>query len=192
MPDDEHQSFAPTSNEMHHIYLALGSNQGDRRKNLLTALQYLHASISFQSISSLYETQPVGYLDQPLFYNIACAGTTTLSAYQLLHTAKKIERDLGRQPTFRNGPRPIDIDILLFDNLIMEQEQLYIPHPRMRERAFVLAPLVEIAPNLIEPITGKSIYELAQKCSFEGVTKVATHWSDSIYHQRERRTHQES
>jgi 2-amino-4-hydroxy-6-hydroxymethyldihydropteridine diphosphokinase len=175
MPGYEQQGASQTSTEEHQIYLALGSNLGERQANLSAALQRLCECIEIQRVSSLYETEPVGYQDQPLFYNIACSGTTTLSAQELLNRAKTIEQEMGRQPNFRNGPRPIDIDILLFDHLITTQERLNIPHPRMRERAFVLAPLVEIAPEIIDPVTGLTIQVLAQRLSFEGVTKIETH-----------------
>src|SRR5579885_3230575 len=131
------------------VYLALGSNLGDRRGNIAAALQRLRAIIEIETISSVYETEPVGYLEQPRFLNIVCGGKTRLSAQELLKAAKEIEVAIGRQPTFRNGPRPIDIDILLYDNIQTEQEALTIPHPRMNERAFVLVPLAEIAPDVI-------------------------------------------
>jgi len=127
--------------------------------------------VDIDTISSVYETEPVGYLDQPQFLNLVCTGKTWLSAQELLHYAKNIESVIGRQPTFRNGPRPIDIDILLFDDERIEQENLVIPHPRMFERAFVLVPLAEIAPKLT--IDGQTVQELANAVSQEGVQKIA-------------------
>ena len=160
----------------HPVFLALGSNLGDRQANLKTALQHLSKSVTLQRISSLYETDPIGYEDQPRFFNIACSGTTRLAPQELLDTAKAIEKVMGRQQTIRNRPRPIDIDILLYNHLTIAQERLTIPHPRMRERAFVLVPLQEIAPTIVDPITGQTIQQLAQAISHIGVTKVATHW----------------
>src|SRR5712691_4974853 len=157
----------------HNVYLALGSNLGDRRGNLAAALQRLREVVEIHTISSIYETEPVGYLDQPHFFNLVCAGTTTLSASALLKYAKDIEVAIGRQPSFRNGPRPIDIDIILYDNLRITQEALTIPHPRMAERAFVLVPLAEIAPQTLDPLSGRTVQELLQAVSQKGVKKLA-------------------
>lgn len=157
----------------HNVYLALGSNLGDRRGSLAIALQMLREHIEITEVSSIYETEPVGYLDQPRFLNIVCTGKTELSAPDLLTFSKEIERLIGRQPTFRNGPRPIDIDIIFYDDLHIMQEHLTIPHPRMAERAFVLAPLAEIAPELVDPATGKQIRTLSSLVSHKGVTKIA-------------------
>lgn len=166
------QSSTPIAT--HNVYLALGSNLGDRRGYLAAALQQLREVIIIDTISSVYETEPVGYLEQPRFLNIACSGKTWLSAQDLLKYAKAVEVTIGRQPSFRNGPRSIDIDILLYDDLQIQQEELTIPHPRMRERAFVLAPLSEIAPNIVDPASGKTIQELSTTVSHDGVNKIAT------------------
>ncbi|HET8912819.1 MAG TPA: GTP cyclohydrolase MptA [Ktedonobacteraceae bacterium] len=157
----------------HTVYLALGSNLGDRRSNLSAALQRLREVMEIDTVSSIYETEPVGYLDQPRFFNIACAGKTRLSAYDLLKYAKDVEIFIGRQPTFRNGPRPIDIDILFFDDIKIEDEELTVPHPRLTERAFVLAPLAEIAPDLVDPKTNKAISDLLASQPQDGVKKMA-------------------
>ncbi len=158
---------------MHIVYLAFGSNLGDRYSNLAAALQRLRDVVEIRAISSIYETDPVGYLDQPRFYNIVCSGTTVLLAPKLLKYAKEIESALGRQPSFRNGPRLIDIDIIFYDDLLMSQGDLTIPHPRMAERAFVLVPLVEIAPQVVDPISGHTAQELLQNISQKGVKKLA-------------------
>ena len=139
---------------VHTVYLALGSNLGDRRANLAAALQRLRGVMEISTVSSIYETEPVGYLDQPRFFNIVLQGKTTLSAQELLKYAKEIEVAIGRQPTFRYGPRPIDIDIIFFDDLQIAQDNLIVPHPRMAERAFVLVPLTEIAPEIVDPVSG--------------------------------------
>src|SRR5579875_486764 len=157
----------------HTVYLALGANIGDRRGNLAAALQRLREVVEIASISSIYETDPVGYTNQPRFLNITCCGKTWLSAESLLKYVKEIESAIGRKPSFRNGPRPIDIDILFYDNLQLEGEQLTIPHPRMRERAFVLAPLAEIAPEVTDPVSGKTVQELLAAIPQEGVTRLA-------------------
>jgi GTP cyclohydrolase-4 len=158
---------------MHIVYLALGSNLGDRYSNLVAALKRVRDIVEIQAVSSLYETKPAGYLDQPRFYNIVCSGTTVLAAAELLKYMKEIENELGRQPSFRNGPRLIDIDIIFYDDLRLAQVDLTIPHPRMAERAFVLAPLVEIAPQVVDPISGHTAQELLQNVSQEGVKKLA-------------------
>jgi GTP cyclohydrolase-4 len=162
-----------TAETAHTVYLALGSNLGDRRGHLSAALQRLREIVDIQTISSVYETEPIGYLDQPRFLNMVCRGKTSLLPQALLQAVKSIEIAVGRQPTFRNGPRAIDIDILLYDTLILEQENLTLPHPRMTERAFVLVPFAEIAPEVIEPISGRTIQDLESSVSHEGVKKLA-------------------
>ena len=157
----------------HSVYLALGSNMGDRRGNLAAALQRLREVVEIPTISSIYETEPVGYLDQPRFFNIVCYGKTALTAQELLNYVKDIEVAIGRQPTFRNGPRPIDIDIIFYDDLHITQDNLTIPHPRMAERAFVLAPLAEIAPDVVDPVTGQTVQKLLNTVSHDGVKKLA-------------------
>ena len=112
-------------------------------------------------ISSIYETEPIGFIDQPLFLNMVCQASTTLKPVALLKEAKMIEREMGREATVRNGPRVIDIDILIYDTLCLNQSELTLPHPRLTERAFVLVPLSEIAASLVHPITGKSIEDYA-------------------------------
>ena len=155
----------------HTVYLALGSNLGDRQLQLRKALQELQKVVDIQNISSVYETEPVGYLDQPRFFNIVCYGHTSLTARELLTQAKAIEQLLGRQPTIRNGPRSVDIDILIYEKLIHVEDSLILPHPRMHERAFVLVPLAEIAPDVIDPRSGKTVRELLQTVSVDGITR---------------------
>lgn len=175
-PDDPVQ-IASTEREIpqivfqHSIYLSLGSNLGDRQHNLSLAIQQLRQDVMIQHISSIYETEPVGYTDQPCFFNLVCSGKTQLSPQELLERAKAIERTLGRQPTIRNGPRSVDIDILLYDSLVSTETNLILPHPRMGERAFVLIPLVEISPTVIDPRSGYTAQELLQTISPDGVIK---------------------
>ncbi len=168
--------------KLHTVYLALGSNLGDRRANLAAALQRLRKVMEISIVSSIYETEPVGYLDQPQFFNIVLQGKTTLSAQELLKYAKDIETAIGRQPTFRNGPRPIDIDIIFFDDLQITQDNLIVPHPRMAERAFVLVPLAEIAPDAIDPVSGQTVQELLDVVSQDGVKKLAPSLRISLDH----------
>jgi 2-amino-4-hydroxy-6-hydroxymethyldihydropteridine diphosphokinase len=143
------------------VYLALGSNLGGRRANIAGAVERLREQIVIEALSSLYETEPAYVLDQPPYLNAALCGRTTLAPVQLLAFLKQIERDLGRTTGVRFGARVIDLDILLYDNLIMNTGELVIPHPRMAERPFVLAPLAEIAPELIPPGWEQSVGALA-------------------------------
>lgn len=133
------------------VYLALGTNLGDREKNLKEALARIAAFFAVERVSSIYETEPVGVREQPWFLNLVVRGTTALGPVDLLRKAKKIEIEMGRTEGIRFGPRPIDIDILLYDRVIELSPALTIPHPRLHERAFVLRPLVEIAPDLVHP-----------------------------------------
>ncbi len=145
------------------VYLGLGGNLGDREANLREACRHLEAGgVRVDRCSSLYETEPWGVADQPRFLNAVCCGQTDLSPAALLALAKQIEQDLGRRPTVRYGPRPVDIDILLYGDTQLVSPELTIPHPRLAERAFVLVPLVEIAPEVAVPGTGRSVRELLQ------------------------------
>jgi len=142
-------------------YLGLGSNLGEREENLCQALALLSPKVNLEKMSSIYETKPVGYKEQPLFLNLVCRIATDVPPDQLLYFAKDIETKMGRVPSLPNAPRTIDIDILFYDNKIMETQNLTIPHPRLKDRAFVLIPLAEIAPGLVHPKLNKSIAQLA-------------------------------
>jgi len=142
-------------------YLCLGSNLGERETNLRQALTLLSPKVTVDEVSSIYETEPVGYKEQPFFLNLVCRISTNLPPEELLHLAKDIETKMGRVPSVQiNSPRPIDIDILFYNNKIMETQNLTIPHPRLKDRAFVLIPLAEIAPELVHPKLSKSIAQL--------------------------------
>ena len=154
------------------VFLALGANLGDRRANLAQAVRSIRAAATLVQAASLYETKPVGYLDQPDFLNSACQVSTSLPPLGLLHFLKQIEQQIGRQSSFRNAPRPIDIDILLYGSLVLESDQLVIPHPRMSDRAFVLAPLAEIAPQLVHPVLHLTIAELLQRADTSGILRL--------------------
>jgi 2-amino-4-hydroxy-6-hydroxymethyldihydropteridine diphosphokinase len=155
---------------MHNVYLGLGTNLGDRRGNLSEALQRLQSLGTIEKVSRCYETKPVGYEEQPDFLNLTCLVTTALSPSQLLHCLKDIEQQMGRETSFRNAPRPIDLDILLFDDLLINSTELTIPHPRMSERAFVLVPLADIAPEIVHPILHLTIREMLERIDCRGVT----------------------
>jgi 2-amino-4-hydroxy-6-hydroxymethyldihydropteridine diphosphokinase len=145
------------------VFLGLGSNLGDRRRNLEAALEALraHPRITVSAVSSFLETDPVGGPPgQGRFLNAAAGIETDLSPDSLLEELKRVERALGRKPGPRWGPREIDLDILLYGDTILETGTLVIPHPRMRERRFVLEPLAEIAPAARDPVTGRTVREL--------------------------------
>ncbi len=142
------------------VYLSLGSNLGQRRELLLAAIERLRRVGRVVSVSSVYETQPVGVADQPWFLNCAVAVESKHPPEQLLNEILAIERDMGRERTRKKGPRKIDLDILLFGERVVDSPELIIPHPAMHQRRFVLEPLAEIAPQACHPLLKKTVREL--------------------------------
>ncbi|HET6781709.1 MAG TPA: 2-amino-4-hydroxy-6-hydroxymethyldihydropteridine diphosphokinase [bacterium] len=159
---------------MARVYMSLGSNLGDRKATLESALRHLKASrhVSVLRASSIYETEPIGYADQPWFYNLAAEVETELDPDELLALTKQVERDLNRTRQIRWGPRTIDIDILLYDDIVVNGDRLTLPHPEMTQRRFVLEPLHEIAPELKLP-DGRRIADLLPNVSAQEVRRVA-------------------
>jgi len=145
------------------IYLGLGSNLGQREANLRRAVQRLGGLVRLLRSSSIYETVPWGYSEQPNFLNCVLEAETALPPLQLLAVAQSLEDQIGREPSFRYGPRLIDLDILLYGDVITDLPDLQIPHLRMPQRAFVLVPLAELAPELVHPSLRLTIAELARQ-----------------------------
>ena len=154
---------------MHTIYLSLGSNLGDRRANLAEAIRRLAPQVRVTAESPIYETPPWGEENQPTFLNMAAKASTDLPPMGLRDYVKQVESDMGRVPSYRWGPRSIDIDILLYDDLTLDTPQLTIPHPRMHERGFVLVPLEAIAGRVMHPVLHLSVHELLQRVDTGGI-----------------------
>lgn len=145
-------------------YIGIGSNLGNRHKNCLHAIELLEIrGIKVKKKSSMYETGPWGVKDQPRFINMVIQIETSLMPHELLGVLKDIEKEIGRKDSFHWGPRIIDLDILLFNEIVMNDKKLQIPHPYLHEREFVLRPLDEIAPDVIHPVLNMSINKLAHK-----------------------------
>ena len=159
-------------NELVTVYLGLGSNMGNRQGNLDRALDFLSQRLRVEQVSSIYDTEPIGNIEQPRFLNLVCQVYTRLAPGELLTLAKGIELKLGRALGKSNAPRPIDIDILFYGNQVFETPDLVIPHPRLAERAFVLTPMAEIAPDLVHPVSSKTIKQLLKEITeVQGVFK---------------------
>lgn len=156
------------------MFLSLGSNLGDRLARLAAAVNLLSGALEDLRVSSIYETEPLYLLEQPKFYNIVVSGLTRFSPGDLLNRVLAIEVELGRNRTgaVPKGPRPIDIDILLYGAQVFEASDLRIPHPGLPERRFVLAPLTELAPDLRDPVTGQAYAEMLAGLPRQGVAIV--------------------
>ena len=160
------------STEAIKVYLSLGSNMGNRQENLDWALDLLSQRVRLGKVSSIYETEPWGNINQPRFLNLVCEAYTRLGPTQLLALAKVIETKMGRTGK-SNDPRPIDVDVLFYSDQVVDTPELVIPHPLLHERAFILIPLAEIAPELVHPVMGKTVMELKETLTtpVQGVLK---------------------
>ena len=155
------------------VYLGLGSNLGDRARNIALAVNFLGAVSTDIVVSSLHETSPHGFAGQPAFVNAACRIHTRLSPFELLQEARGFQDRTGGRPAFPNGPRKLDIDILLYGRMVLSAPGLTIPHPRMAEREFVLAPLAEIAAGLEHPVIKETVSSLLARLSEAGAVPLA-------------------
>ncbi len=158
------------------VFLGLGSNLGDRWGHLSKAVGMVarHPLMKLEALSPVYASEPLYYVDQPNFLNMALAIGSELSPGRLLKELKLIERRVGRRPTFQNGPRAIDIDVIYFAGLTRRSRECIIPHPRLHERRFVLAPLADIAPGFVDPVRKKSVSRLLAECADDSAIKRLT------------------
>lgn len=142
------------------VAIALGSNLGDREQHLREAVDRLAASVSNLHLSSFHETEAVGVGAQPAFLNAAAVGQTRLAAAGLMAELLAIERALGRERPYWGAPRTVDLDLILYNGAVIDEPGLTVPHPRFRERRFVLAPLAEVAPDWVDPVSGRTVASL--------------------------------
>ena len=155
------------------VYIALGSNLGNRAQNLRDAITLLSPKVVVEELSPIYETEPHYITSQPSFYNAVLRAKTDLSPEDMLIFLKGVEEKVGRTATFRNGPRVIDLDIILYDDMHADSPTLSIPHPRMHERTFVLTPLADIAPELMHPILNLSIRDLLRRLPVSRIVRTS-------------------
>ena len=147
------------------VLLGLGTNLGEREENIRRAIRELRQEVKITRLSSLYETEPVGERDQPFFFNLCLRGRTSLSPEAFFQFLKESEVSLGRTPTYRWGPRVIDLDLLFYGDRVIKEKELTVPHPEIAERLFVLLPLLEIVPHFSHPVLERDILDLFLGCA---------------------------
>jgi 2-amino-4-hydroxy-6-hydroxymethyldihydropteridine diphosphokinase len=163
------------------VYLSLGSNVGNRAENLRAAIAALPgAGLRVLRVSSIYETEPVDYLQQGWFLNCVLQGETDLMAGELLKRLRGIEAAMGSAKAFAKGPRLIDLDILFFGDVVMDTAELQVPHPRMEQRKFVLVPLAEIAPEMRHPVSGQTAAEMLRTTKDSSEVRVANYGAKNV------------
>jgi 2-amino-4-hydroxy-6-hydroxymethyldihydropteridine diphosphokinase len=155
----------------HTVYIALGTNLGDRLTNLRAAIESMPPEIIVLAESHVYETPPWGYENQPAFLNMVIKAETGLEPEPLLAYLKQLEVELGREQNIRWGPRLIDLDILFYDDLVLDSLPLVIPHPRLHERAFVLVPLMDVAPDLVHPVFRSRVSDFLAELETKGIAR---------------------
>ena len=155
------------------IYIALGSNLGDRQANLEEALRRLPPAVRVMAVSALYESEPQPPAPPPDYLNAACRVETELTPRELLRHLKAIEKAMGREEGPRWAPRPIDLDIILYGDQILDEPDLRVPHPRLTERSFVLRPVLDIDPELMHPATGERLSALADRLPADVLVRIA-------------------
>jgi 2-amino-4-hydroxy-6-hydroxymethyldihydropteridine diphosphokinase len=159
---------------MNPVCIGLGSNMGDRKANLRIALGRLQPIMNCEAVSDIFETEPVGEVEQDWFLNMVLRGTTGLGALELLAALQQIENDMGRRRDIDKGPRIIDLDILLYSSTIICTKNLTVPHPELHRRAFVLVPLAQVAADWMHPVLGATVQELLQKLNDDKAVNVWT------------------
>lgn len=167
-------------------YIGIGSNLGDSAQNVHAAVNSMRQFAVDVQPSPLYRTAPQGFRSQPEFYNAACRLVTKLTPFQLMERLLHVEAVLGRRRTFRNAPRLLDLDILLYDRLVLKSPPLVVPHPRIEERLFVLKPLADIAPHVRHPVTGRTVTEMLRSLESQSDSIVEVAWTHRMceYDQR--------
>ena len=156
----------------HIVYLALGSNMGNRAANLKEAIAALSPQMEVKAKSKVYETPPWGYTEQEKFLNQVVKVQTYVAPVPLLKHLKRLEVALGRKASFQNGPRLIDMDILFYDDLVLATPELVIPHPHVHERGFVLLPMLDIAPDFVHPVRNQSVRHMLAACDLTGIVQL--------------------
>ncbi len=156
------------------VFLGLGSNIGNKRKNLINAIKLIdsHNHIEIKDISKFYLSPPYGFEEQESFINCVIEIATDLTPFDLLKVLKEMEKKLGRKPTFRWGPRIIDIDILFYEDVIINEKELIVPHPDIQNRAFVLVPMVEIDSEFFHPLLKKTVYQLMNELNIRDIMQL--------------------